>query len=90
MNNKKFKVGDRVRIINCCTIESYELNKVGIIVDIAVYDDDRTYYSYVVDMGRKRRPESDCDNETCWWLNEKCIELVLQKNEQLLFEFMYK
>jgi len=81
MNNKKFKIGDNVRIIKCSTIESYELNKIGTIVDIC----GRT--TYIVNMGRPRRKKEP--NEFCWWLQGNMIELASKPNEQLLFEFMY-
>lgn len=81
MNSKKFKIGDKVKIINCSSIEPYELNKTGIIVRIDSYDD-----NYIVDMGRPRREREP--EITCWWLNEKYIELVSKPNEQLLFVFM--
>ena len=80
MNNKKFKVGDRVRIINASMIEPYELNKIGTIVGISGS-------SHIVDMGRPRRPG---DDETCWWLQGSMIESINQPNEQLLFNFMYE
>lgn len=83
MSNEKLKVGDNVKIIDCSSIEPYELNKVGIIVEIRDYDDYK-HNIYVVDMGRPRRPD---DNETCWYLYKKHIELVSKPNEQLLFEF---
>lgn len=82
MDNRKFKVGDKVRIINASSIEPYELNEVGIISG-------RTRSTYVVDMGRLRRPGCSEDSETCWWLQEKHIELASKPNEQLLFSFMY-
>ena len=85
MSNKKFKVGDRVRIINCCSIEPYELNKIGTIVGIN--DDNPDWIICVVDMGRPRRNEEP--NETCWWLKDTKIELASKPNEQLLFSFMY-
>jgi len=87
MSNKKFKVGDRVKIIDCSSIESYELNKVGIIVEVEEFSDG--WFSYVVDMGRPRRPNEISDNETRWWLREGMIELVNKPNVQLLFNFMY-
>jgi len=87
MNNITFKTGDRVRIINCSSIEPYELNKIGVIVDIDAYDGDE-YVSYVVDMGRPRRPGSMEDTETRWWLQGDMIELIGKPNEQLLFDFM--
>jgi len=79
MNNKKFKIGDRVRIIDCSSIEPYELNKIGTIVDISSY-------GYVIDMGRPRRPNEP--DETRWYLHEKTVELVNKLNTQLLFNFM--
>ena len=82
MKSKKLKVGDSVRIIDCSAIESYELNKIGIIVGIPGS-------SHIVDMGRPRRQNVDADNETCWWLQESMIELVNKPNTQLLFDFMY-
>ncbi len=85
MNNKKFKVGDRVRIIDCASIESYELNKIGILVKIRDNFGDGLYNTYVVDMGRPRRLDA---NETCWYLHKEHIELV--KGQQLEFDFMYK
>ena len=82
MNNKKFKVGNRVRIINASMIEPYELNEVGVIVKVG----SDNYGTYVVDMGRPRRK---CEPSlTCWYLREKAIELVSKPNEQLLFDFM--
>jgi len=86
MNNKKFKVGDRVRIINCSFIEPYELNKIGTVVHIRIYDDE--WITYIVDMGRPRRPNNLCGDETCWYLKERMIELVNKPNEQLVFGFM--
>ena len=86
MINTTFKIGDRVKIINCCVIEPYELNKVGTIVDTAVYDAGRL--TYIVDMGRPRRPDNDEDDETSWWLSAEHIELASKPNEQLLFNFM--
>ncbi len=86
MNNTTFKIGDRVRIINTSSIEPYELNKIGIIVETQDYNSD--YCTYIVDMGRPRRPGSEEDTETCWWLNGKYIELASKPNEQLLFNFM--
>ena len=85
MSNKKFKVGDRVRIINCSSIEPYELNKIGVIVDIN--DNNPDWITCVVDMGRPRRP-NELD-KTCWWLKDSKIELASKPNEQLLFDFMY-
>jgi len=82
MNSKKFKIGDRVRIIDCSAIEPYELNKTGTIVGISGS-------SHIVDMGRPRRLEYSEDNETCWWLQRSMIELVSKPNTQLLFSFMY-
>lgn len=87
MSNKKFRTGDKVRIIDTRTIEDYELNKVGTIVDI-YYTDECGMVTYVVDMGRPRRPNFSYDNETCWWLRESRIELVSESNTQLLFDFM--
>ena len=87
MKNRKFKIGDNVRIIDCCFIEPYELNAIGIIVDIDIYDDGGCG-SHVVDMGRPRRPGNREDTETCWWLHASMIELVSKPNEQLLFNFM--
>jgi len=84
MSNKKFKIGDRVKIINCCSIEPYELNKIGTIVQTQDYDTDSL--TYVVDMGRPRRLREP--TITCWYLSESAIELVSKLNEQLLFEFM--
>jgi hypothetical protein len=81
MNNKKFKVGDRVRIIDCSCVEPYELNKVGLISRIVEN-------SYIVDMGRPRRKNEP--NLFCWWLGESDIELVFQPNTQLVFNFMYE
>jgi len=85
MVNTTFKVGDRVRIIDCRSIEPYELNKIGIIVRTDAWNEQITY---VVDMGRPRRPNNSGDNETCWWLRESMIELVNKPNEQLIFDFM--
>lgn len=82
MNNKKFKVGNRVRIIDTYLIDSCELNKMGVIVEVR----GSNYSTYVVDMGRPRRKR---DGDTCWYLRESMIELVRKKNEQLLFDFMY-
>jgi len=92
MNNEKFKIGDNVRIIDCSAIEAYELNKIGTIVDIRNNEWDN-FTSYVVDMGRPRRPgnnEIDEDTETCWYLQKHHIELARKPNEQLLFDFMNK
>lgn len=86
MSNRKFKVGDRVRIINTSMIEDYELNKIGTLVKVPINDYNSTY---VVDMGRPRRPSVNGDNETCWWLQASMIELANKPNTQLLFEFMY-
>ena len=79
MNNTTFKIGDKVRIINCSMIESYELNKIGTVIEIV-------NRSYVVDMGRPRR--SPDDGATCWWLNGNAIELANELYEQLVFSFM--
>jgi len=84
MSNKKFKIGDRVKIINCCSIEPYELNKIGTIVQTQDYDTNSL--TYVVDMGRPRREREP--KESCWWLGGEDIELVSELNQQLLFEFM--
>ena len=94
MNNEKFKdakrtnfvVGDRVRIIDARSIESYELNKIGTIVEINIRNDGE-WGTHVVDMGRPRRPSCLEDNETRWWLNKRVLELVNQPGEQLLFDF---
>ena len=83
MDNRKFKIGDTVRIIDTSTIPDCELNKVGIIVNIERYSKLTTY---TVDIGMPRRPNEP--NETCWWLSGNCIELFPAKYEQLLFEFM--
>jgi len=85
MNYKKFKVGDRVRIINCSSIEPYELNAIGVIVGINNENPD--WITCIVDMGRPRRPGEQ--NETRWWLRDDKIELVGKPNAQLLFDFMY-
>ena len=85
MNNKKFKVGDKVRIIDCSAIEFYELNKIGIITSVRGRDE--RYISYAVDMGRPRRLNEP--DKTCWYLSSRYIELVIKKNQQLLFSFMY-
>lgn len=87
MNNTKFKVGDKVRIIDCSIIEPYEINKIGTIVKINDIYDDNSYIDYVVDMGRPRRAREP--DETCWWLRERHIELVSKQKGQLLFNFMY-
>jgi hypothetical protein len=86
MKDKKLKVGDRVRIINASMIEFYELNKVGVIVEVRGND----YYgdTYIVDMGRPRREREP--TMTCWFLSRNAIELVSKPNEQLLFNFMYE
>lgn len=85
MSNTIFKVGDKVRIIDCCSIEPYELNKIGTIVKIN--DDNPGWITCVVDMGRPRR--SPDDGSTCWYLSDRRIELVSKPNEQLVFDFMY-
>jgi hypothetical protein len=87
MNNKPFKIGDRVKIINASSIELCELNKVGVVVKIENCDGG-SWITYIVDMGRPRRPGHEEDTETCWWLNEGHIELACKPNEQLLFPFM--
>lgn len=81
MNDKKLKVGDKVRIIKVFSIEPCELNKMGVISG-------RVGNTYIVDMGRPRREREP--EETCWWLQESMIELVSKPNEQLLFNFMYE
>lgn len=86
MNNKKFKIGDKVRIIKCDNgVEPYELNKIGIIVNPNIkgglMGDD-----YIMDMGRPRRVD---EPETCWWVKEHMIELATKRGRQLLFDFMY-
>lgn len=88
MNDKKFKVGDKVRIIDCRLIEPYELNKIGTIVKLNDYCGDGSNIGYVVDMGRPRRPNDECDNDTCWWVHKEHIELASRPNQQLEFEFM--
>ena len=87
MGNTTFKIGDKVRIIDCSSIEPYELNEIGVIVRTVDYDTGRL--TYVVDMGRPRRPDAQWDDQACWWLQEKDIELVSKPNTQLLFDFMY-
>ena len=87
MSDRKFKVGDKVKIINASAIESYELNKIGTIVGTRGYDAGGIIYT--VDMGRPRRRNCPSDNETCWYLRETHIELINKPNEQLLFDFMY-
>ena len=83
MNNRKFKVGDRVKIINTSMIEPYELNEIGVIVKVRHIN----FGTYVVDMGRPRRK---CEPAlTCWYLRENAIELASKPNQQLLFSFMY-
>ena len=79
-----FKIGDKVRIIDCSSIEPYELNKIGTIVNIN--NDNLGWITCVVDMGRPRR--EDEPDETRWWLRDKKIELVNKPNEQLVFAFM--
>lgn len=86
MSKTTFKIGDRVRIINCVGIEPYELNAIGVIVEIQ--DNDSEFITYVVDMGRPRRKREP--EETCWWLGGTKIELVSKPNEQLVFEFINK
>lgn len=91
MYKPKFKIGDRVKIIDASSIESCELNKIGIIKEIRFHDDDWDWdceedITYIVDMGRPRR-EREPEN-TCWYLRERHIELAVQPNEQLLFKFM--
>lgn len=86
MNDEKFKVGDRVKIINCFSIEPYELNKIGVVIEVRI-DSWGGRATYVVDMGRPRR-EREPEN-TCWYLHESKIGLVSQPNTQLLFNFMY-
>lgn len=84
MANTIFKIGNRVKIINASSIESYELNEIGTIVSIN--DDDPDWITCVVDMGRPRR---ECEPDlTCWYLRDNAIELVSKPNEQLLFNFM--
>ena len=84
MSNATFKIGDKVRIINCRSIEPYELNEIGTIVDIQDYDTGSL--TYVVDMGRPRRARDP--KLTCWYLRYSAIELVSKPNEQLVFDFM--
>lgn len=84
--HNKFEVGDRVRIIDASSIEPYELNKIGIIVEINKSNPD--WITCVVDMGRLRRPDYPSDRETRWWLRDTKIELISKPNEQLLFNFM--
>jgi len=86
MINIIFKVGDGVRIIDCSSTEPYKLNKIGTIVYIKNYGDGWT--TYVVNMGRPRRPNNSFDDETCLYLQERMIELVNKPNEQLVFDFM--
>ena len=86
MNNTTFEIGDKVRIINCSSIEPYELNAIGVVVHIE--DWDTGDFTYIVDMGRPRRPGNEEDTETCWWLRGRMIELIGKPNQQLLFEFM--
>ena len=87
-NKQKYPIGTKVRIINCSMIEPYELNEIGTIVDTKDCNSER--FTYIVDMGRPRRPDDNEDSETCWWLPESAIELVNKPNEQLLFSFMYE
>lgn len=87
MNKRKFKIGDKVRIINTSMIEPSELNKIGVIIKIE-NDEWNNYATYTVDMGRPRRYEEPDD--TCWYLNENMIKLVNKPNKQLLFSFMNK
>ena len=49
MISTTFKVGDRVRIIDCSSIEPYELNAIGVIVGII--NDNPDWITCVVDMG---------------------------------------
>ncbi len=81
----KFKVGDRVRIINASGIERSELNEIGVIVASRSFGDEGN--TYTVDMGKPRRKEEPA--ETCWFLEANKLELVCQLNKQLLFNFMY-
>jgi len=68
MKNIAFKIGDKVKIIDCCSIEPYELNKVGTIVKIR---DEWGHKTFVVDMGRPRRSHEP--DITCWWLGRNAI-----------------
>ena len=86
MINTIFKIGNRVKIIDCSSIEPYELNAIGVIK--AIRNLGSGSYIYIVDMGRPRRPEEP--DRTCWNLSYKHIELINKPNTQLLFEFMYK
>lgn len=72
----KYKVGDKVKIIDASQIEPYELGQVGTVK--------RIEYNIVVDMGRLRRPHINADRETCWWLRPECIEKVNIVGQQLL------
>ena len=81
LKDRKLKVGDRVKIINTCLIEDYELGEVGTLTAVPTSDGEVTY---TVDMGRSRRPDA---NETCWYLRKNHIELINEPG-QLLFPFM--
>jgi len=85
MDNIKFKIGDKVKIIDCSSgVASCELNKIGTIMSMTT---SRTgCNTYVVDMGRPRRL-NELD-KTCWWVREDRIELSIKPNEQLSFSFM--
>ena len=80
----KYKIGDKVKIINTRGIEPSEMGQMGRIKRFAfAYNNDNNIV--VVDMGRGRRKRGP---QTCWWINEKCLELAFKKGQQLLFSFM--
>ena len=80
----KYKVGDRVRIIDARMIEHSELGKVGKVVEINVYGDDDYDPTIIIDMGRQRRPHDDDDTSTRWWIRGSMVEKINEIGKQLL------
>ena len=70
----KFKVGDKVKVVNIGYISQYIDNvNVGVIVRI---DNNDNITPYLVKF-------EDCDVRDDWWFTDKCIELVVDDNNTI-------
>lgn len=85
-NNKQFKIGDKVKVLKTNGLKYVVKNNVYTISAKHPY----STACWLLHLPKARMHSLYDGTNPGWWFNEYDLVLVIEKGQQLLFDFMYE